>query len=434
METVDQGKFSCQQCGKSYRWKPDFAGRKVKCKCGFTMTAPKEPPGAPADEPDRDRRYSVADEGKQAAKAGAVETALRCPSCKEALEPGAMVCDSCGFNLKTGSKPAAKKAAAVGGSPAAVMGAPGGGGTASALAAYGAPRRGLQKDAPQDFKAIDMYLPIGLIVGGVALTVLQYMQFNPTNEPFLQALMYTGLKLVISFVLVVIGCVFLIKWMEMALGDPALAALKLAGIVIGPTAIANIISFLIHDAPPTGWGLVGFFIAFGLFFILYHYLFEFDMSEKWLIVGMTTMVCMLATPFLFQLIIHGNPGALGSKGAQNDDAVIQYMLDLGRPKPAKAWIDDSRGRIVGSWPRPDSEELINGLNDLVGSEVYVGPVGPQAAEIYVKLPSNAKKRKAVIDFVTSWNAKHGRKPATDNGAKWMLIPFMPYDHPEPVGF
>ena len=33
-------KFGCKQCGKTYKWKPEFAGKKVKCKCGYVMTAP----------------------------------------------------------------------------------------------------------------------------------------------------------------------------------------------------------------------------------------------------------------------------------------------------------------------------------------------------------------------------------------------------------
>src|SRR5437879_2821458 len=149
MEQVDQGKFSCQQCGKQYKWKPDFAGRKVKCKCGYVMTAPTQPPGSEkSDEPDLDALYSLADEGKQAAKAGAVETAMRCPSCKEPMEAGATLCASCGFNLKTGSKAAPKAAggarvAAVGGGGAAVAAAAPGG-ASNVFSVYGAPRRGLE--------------------------------------------------------------------------------------------------------------------------------------------------------------------------------------------------------------------------------------------------------------------------------------------------
>src|SRR5882724_7099401 len=100
MEQVDQGKFSCKQCRKSYKWKPEFAGKKVKCKCGYVMTAPAQPPNAPAsapresDEPDLDALYDLADAGKQAASAEV--STIRCPSCQSDLELGTVVCGQCG--------------------------------------------------------------------------------------------------------------------------------------------------------------------------------------------------------------------------------------------------------------------------------------------------------------------------------------------------
>lgn len=42
-------RFSCEACGKSYKWKFELAGRKVKCSCGHVMRAPDEPP-SPEDE------------------------------------------------------------------------------------------------------------------------------------------------------------------------------------------------------------------------------------------------------------------------------------------------------------------------------------------------------------------------------------------------
>src|SRR4051812_38319331 len=100
METVDQAKFTCESCGKSYKWKPEFAGKKVKCKCGFVMTAPKAPkraappPPKPAesDGPDLDALYALADDEKTSRKAGQVEVGLSCPSCRSAMEPGATMC------------------------------------------------------------------------------------------------------------------------------------------------------------------------------------------------------------------------------------------------------------------------------------------------------------------------------------------------------
>src|SRR5436309_3195542 len=36
-------RFTCDVCFKAYRWKPELAGRRVKCACGRVMTAPSAP-------------------------------------------------------------------------------------------------------------------------------------------------------------------------------------------------------------------------------------------------------------------------------------------------------------------------------------------------------------------------------------------------------
>ena len=48
------GVISCPGCGASYPWKPQLAGKKVRCKCGklFAAEAPKALPAEPAEEPD----------------------------------------------------------------------------------------------------------------------------------------------------------------------------------------------------------------------------------------------------------------------------------------------------------------------------------------------------------------------------------------------
>jgi hypothetical protein len=438
MEQVDQGKFSCNSCGKSYKWKPEFAGRKVKCKCGFTMTAPATPPNAAAvsDEPDLDAMYDLASAGQEAAKMEAASPTFRCPSCQASLEPGVTVCTECGFNLKTGSKVKAKAAAAGAaggmGGGAAVATA---GGAPSAFGAYGNARRGLVKESRGEDKTLDLYLPLGMIVVGAVLTMLLSTTFSSTIHPIPTALMHTGLKLVLGLVLLIIGGIFCVKWGEIAFGEPLSAVLKLSAFALLPPAVAGIISYLVHDAPPSGWGLVGFFLAFGMFFILTHYLFEWDMSEKWVVTGMATMVCMLGVPFLFQAIINGGslPG-LSHTGTNNEDAEIDYYVDeLGKPKPARAWFEESHGRLLGSFTREDSQELLDGLYALgpLKGGIWVAPEGPQGAELYVKLPSDAKKRKAMYDLVTKWNLAHKRGPATDEGGKWMIITFLAHSRPQP---
>jgi hypothetical protein len=205
----------------------------------------------------------------------------------------------------------------------------------------------------------------------------------------------------------------------------------MSAIVLLPTAIAWIISFVIHDAPPVGWGLVGFFIAFGMFFVAYHYLFDFDMSEMWIIVGYTTVVCMMGAPFVFALLIATDTGGnLASKGAKNEDARIDYLMDMGWPEEAFKWITDGTNRQLGDTNNTDSRALFNALKDAGAVDIQLAVKGPQAGEVYVKMPSNAAKRKAIIDAATAWNAKYKRGPAKDEGGKWFVMRFMSIDTPQ----
>ena len=447
MEQVEQARFSCKQCGKTYKWKPDFAGKKVKCKCGYVMTAPKAPPAA-EDEPDLDALYDLADAGQQAA--AAAPAMIRCPSCTSEMEPGAAVCPSCGFNLKTGKKTKAAAAGAAGGGGGgrgpSVAAIPAGAGAAAvatapgspmnAFSAFGSPRRGLQKDDTPNSAVVEWYIPIGLIAAGLVLSLLQAMKFNSAVYSLPDALMFAGAKLVISLALLAVGCYLAVKWGDVSFGSPGPAALKMAGLALAPSALAFIVSFLIHDL----WGFVGFFMAFGIYFTLCHYLFEWDMSEKWIVTGLLCVVCMIATPWLANIALGGGavPGiAVASKAVKNEDASIDYMLELGGPKDARAWIDESGNRIVGDMPRGDSVALIDDIYAMKpkDGEVWIVPEGPQAAEILVKLPTDAKKRKAFFD----WRAGPGKKyggggTTTDKGEKWMVIMYFPVVHPEPIGF
>jgi hypothetical protein len=110
------GSFSCDACGKSYAWKPEIAGKRVKCKCGGKLTVPATDPaadaapdgfddlmaladGAPAHEESYAPPVAAVAPARVAANAGGV-----CPSCNARVDPAAVICVNCGQNLKTGKK------------------------------------------------------------------------------------------------------------------------------------------------------------------------------------------------------------------------------------------------------------------------------------------------------------------------------------------
>src|SRR5688500_1043431 len=106
-------KFTCASCGKEFRWKPEIAGRKAKCKCGQTLTVPAAPPAPkvaepppepnPLDWPDEPAAdYGAADYA--AAPPAPAPSGPACPSCGAGLPANAVLCVNCGYNLKTRKK------------------------------------------------------------------------------------------------------------------------------------------------------------------------------------------------------------------------------------------------------------------------------------------------------------------------------------------
>jgi hypothetical protein len=89
-------KFSCDSCGRSYAWKPQLAGKRVKCKCGQAVTVPDADPAVDAGFGDL---AALADDHSAASADGPT-----CPECGAGLDEGAVLCVNCGFNLKTGKR------------------------------------------------------------------------------------------------------------------------------------------------------------------------------------------------------------------------------------------------------------------------------------------------------------------------------------------
>ena len=71
MSESDNPKFSCAACGREFRWKPELAGKKAKCKCGAVVPVPAQEPLAlepPPAEPvpihvDSDDPFAAFDQG-----------------------------------------------------------------------------------------------------------------------------------------------------------------------------------------------------------------------------------------------------------------------------------------------------------------------------------------------------------------------------------
>ena len=108
MSSSDGPRFSCPTCGKSYRWKPEFAGRSAKCACGAKLVVPAQAPSASSAADialtPESNRAAAAQRATPPSQPAAAAADSKCPSCSAAIASGAILCVNCGYNLKTGKK------------------------------------------------------------------------------------------------------------------------------------------------------------------------------------------------------------------------------------------------------------------------------------------------------------------------------------------
>src|SRR3954471_15865206 len=57
----EQPQIHCATCGKRFRYKPELAGRTVKCPCGAAILVPRPKPSVIEDGDDPDKEYDFAD-------------------------------------------------------------------------------------------------------------------------------------------------------------------------------------------------------------------------------------------------------------------------------------------------------------------------------------------------------------------------------------
>ncbi len=152
---AEPAKVLCQACQRAYRWTEQYAGKKVKCKCGEVMRFPDQPPVAaeadiyelnldsepvarqaaqpapgqlrastPAPAPSSGKSSAAVplagDEGEHFGgldalaapddgapilpDLAAAATAPVCPGCGKAVKAEAVICVGCGYNLRDGKQ------------------------------------------------------------------------------------------------------------------------------------------------------------------------------------------------------------------------------------------------------------------------------------------------------------------------------------------
>src|SRR3954469_1409276 len=87
MSDVASAKIVCEGCQKSYAWKPELSGKKVKCKCGHVIHVPL--PAAPKEEPEDLYDLAPSEEPVKPKRAPAIPSAVAASAPKSSRTSGA---------------------------------------------------------------------------------------------------------------------------------------------------------------------------------------------------------------------------------------------------------------------------------------------------------------------------------------------------------
>ena len=436
-DVAQQGKFSCGGCGKTYKWKPELAGKKAKCKCGHVMSVPKEL--APEEDGGLDDLYALAEDAS--ARKHEASTDIRCPSCGSGITPGEAMCTSCGFNLKTGRRVAADMGGGGGAAPALAMA---GAGPTSPILGYqgvvgGKKHLSGKEDDVGDNNMQEYWIPLGLIGFGLIVTLLQFTQFTTNPMGLGLAMVWVIISTVIDLVLMLIGCLVAVKLLDLSFGSPGSALLKLAAISLAPDAIGESVSFLFSSS--TGM-FVGWAISLVCYYILFSYLFDLDGGEVLLLTAIVALVRMFIGTFILAAVLAliagaamsggGGGGGGGGSGsvrasAMAQDAEVQEQLDTFHETEAQSWLEGSGGRLLGKEPRDQSLAMIKNLYDMGADKILVFKDGGQAHTVIIVLPSAKKKdsRAKIFEWYDKNCDKYGWEETEDVGQKYLVLDFDP---------
>ncbi|MDH3583918.1 MAG: zinc ribbon domain-containing protein [Phycisphaerae bacterium] len=242
--------FSCGSCGKSYKWKPQFAGKKAKCSCGAALTVPQQMPDSEPPQIEQANADALDDPDRAV-----------CPKCGAELASGAVLCVQCGFNLNTGRK------------AGVVVGATGGeeeedAGAADQLSV--ADRRYLLKQRE---------IPLALLALGVGLHLFWAWRKTRGEDYFGEGFGAEAgeiLKEVAIGVGLMIAAAFAAaRLLETSFGSLGPAVLKFAAIYVAPAAVSTFAGSLVGE---WSW-VVSIPLLLGMYYGLLVWLFDLDVFE-----------------------------------------------------------------------------------------------------------------------------------------------------------
>lgn len=322
--------IACPSCGKQYRWKPDYAGRKVRCACNHVMTMPETDPASAPAQTAPDDEYELADESFSLASSSSSSSSAtdagpkysadagRCPSCNQPISPAAVLCIKCGFHLHRGEAMQTHVGAATN-QPLAPA-APQAPSIMGPMVPQSAHRLSLAEqselDGARESRRTDVIIPLILVAAGLLLHMLNagvltdvsvYLAFSTATEWQVRAftLMLSVVSVAFHIPFLLIGIFITAKIFGSAYGPLLIGLLKLAAIAYFITGVRTCVASLL--VMRFGFSLwLDSFAELVAFFILASSLFDMDLLEGivfWLLsFFFPSLLFTMVAVYLFMLL------------------------------------------------------------------------------------------------------------------------------------
>ena len=323
---------SCPACSKRVKFKPQLAGKKLRCACGQVFRMPREAEGQavalddpPVAEPQNEAAAAAEALAKKSLKVTPGEGGTydlsddsvsilpkedpkpsrsgkgKCPKCGHAVKPEAVICINCGFNLRVGTQVASEV------KPSKKDGS-------SILDAYAATARarGISQEqeeieAARKARITELYVPIGLAILGVLAMFIKpvVLGFGRTRFQSISVILEVAVQLVLHLPFLLLAIVLTAKIMQTSFGPFMTALLKLVGLAFFTGGVGGLID-IAADRIFEGFGslIVTPFLHFAIFWGLTVYLFALDFLEMTVLYILAALIPFYALVFLVPMALH----------------------------------------------------------------------------------------------------------------------------------
>jgi len=440
---VETTKLVCGACGKSFLYKPEYAGKAFKCKCGSIIRAPAAQPAAAGSQarpmhpkaPVHAPVRPVSARPKPTASANPAPA----PAIAQDADPfAALVAQAEEYEVSNPPpvRASARVAVAKVTSTAAVAK------PTSPMLAYASQRRAPTQDV-EEARVKNIFVPLALLVAGIIAYVIDASLHGLNNPVFI--MVFVAFHVIVNLVLVFVALMIGVKLLNLGLGEVGPALLKIAAVALLPGAIGSIIAFKL-------FGYVSWGVTVLMYWGLMAYLFELDMQEMWIITAIIwviqTWVGFILIGIMLSMIGAGGPGPLGAGPGPSPTSgsrltggpPIAFPLGVASGSRAdqsaaamvRNGIPDAREFLSPSNPKNQSvrpkEQVLAMVNDLYtagATHVWIAATETaddvtNASALLLEMPRKIDARKAVLKVVDEFN--NATDASGDDNDRYLMVP------------